>query len=106
VHGSVWEKDEGTKSQRIGKKTVIRRSNSTTLEAEAGVLELAPWTIADFGTFRSTVKLVTADTVENDTSAFGVDQLPIADIIVDPESEDQDDGADGIDQRSKAEIDS
>ena len=93
------------KSQRNGKKTGIGQAKSTTLEAKAGVLELAPRAFADLGTLRSTVELVAADAVKNDPPALVVDQLSIADIIVDPEPEDQDDGADGIDQRTQAEID-
>jgi hypothetical protein len=93
------------KSQRNGKKTGLRHSKSATLKAKAGVLEPAPRAFADLGTLRSTVELVAADAVKNDAPALVVDQLSIADIVVDPESEDQDDGADGIDQRPKAEID-
>jgi len=93
------------KSQQIGKKTGIRHANFIESKAKSGVLEPAPGASADFGTLRSTVKLVAAYAVENDAAALRVDQLPIADVIVDPEPEDQDNGADCINQRPHAEID-
>jgi hypothetical protein len=109
VHGSVREKDEGMKNQPIGKDTGIRHGKSIglsdCLKAETGVLEPAPGAFADFGPLWSTIELVAANAVENDAPALRVDQLPIADVIIDPESEDQNYGADCINQRPNAEID-
>jgi len=105
VHGSVREKDEGRKSQQIGKKTNNRPAKSIRSKAKAGVLKLTSGTSADLGPLRGTVELVATNAVENDTAALGIDQFPVADVIVDPKPEDQNNGADRVKQRPHAEID-
>lgn len=59
---------------------------------------------ADLGALRGAVELVATDAMEDDPSAFGIDQLAIPPVIVNPQTENQNNGRDRIDQGTYTEI--